>query len=363
MITIKSPLQYLNQADVLQNAGEYIKLYGHRALVIGSRMSFYAAEEKLFSSFKKNNIEYSKALFEGFPNEKLFTQLTALAQEFHADVIIGLGGGRVLDTAKVVGNQYGAFVVAIPTIAATCAGWAASSIIYDEEGAFTGGAFNKNSPQLIIADTRIIASAPSRYIKAGIIDTLAKFYETEPHLVYANQDLTLRHAADTARLAYDQLTGDLDKVLKDLDEGYVSVEVSNTIDSVLYLAGLVGSLAYKLYVGFAHSFYNTVTKLPGTRNRLHGEKIAFGLLVQFVLQKKTPEEIRKELKIFKKLDQPLTLGEIGIDRNDGQSLKLVSQDLVPSFSYISFLSEKTTAEEIRSAILEADEIGKQFALK
>lgn len=361
MLTIKAPLTYINQAGIITEAGSYISNYGKRAVVVGSKTSFQIAGEKLFASLTGSGIEYVKYLFEGYPSERISLEIQAKAIEFGADSIIGLGGGKVLDTTKVVGDRANLSVITIPTIAATCAAWAAVTIIYDDEGAFTGFEPNQNSPALILADADIIAAAPERYLKAGIVDTLAKFYETAPNLPFANNSLTYKQTVNTAQFAYRDLTQNLSHVLSDLRNGKVTKEVSNAIDAVIYLAGLVGSITDGFYGGFAHSFYNTITSVPGTRDKLHGEKVAFGLLVQFVLEHKTDDEIVRELQIFHKLGQPLTLKDIGMDAEDVETIERISNELTADLPFIRFLSG-IGAADIKEAILKADEIGTKFSL-
>ncbi|MBP1736206.1 MAG: gldA [Oscillospiraceae bacterium] len=357
MLTIKAPLEYLSEPGIIAHAGSYIAKYGKRAVVVGSKTSFQVAGQPLLDSLTEHGITYTTHLFEGFPSESAFSPIQTAVRSFQADTIIGLGGGRVLDTVKVVGDREALSVVAIPTIAATCAAWASVTIVYDEEGTMIDVAPNTNSPKLILADTQIIAAAPERYLKAGIVDTLAKFYETEPNLAVDGELLTLNQTVNTAQLAYRELTQYLDETLADLRSGTVTRRVTNAIDAVIYLAGLVGSITSNFYGGFAHSFYNVVTSVPGTRDRLHGERVAFGLLIQFVLEGKSKAEIARELRIFRKLDQPLTLEAIGFPEKDEATLERVASELLAYLPSVKFLSGLDAAA-IKAAIHRADEIGK-----
>jgi hypothetical protein len=48
--------------------------------------------------------------------------------------VIGVGGGALLDSAKVLARRLGVPLVAIPTIAATCAAWTPLSVWYSDAG-------------------------------------------------------------------------------------------------------------------------------------------------------------------------------------------------------------------------------------
>lgn len=71
--------------------------------------------------------------FGGHCSESTVVQLCAQAGD-DRQVVIGVGGGALLDTAKVVARRLGLPLVAIPTIAATCAAWTPLFVWYNDEG-------------------------------------------------------------------------------------------------------------------------------------------------------------------------------------------------------------------------------------
>ena len=93
--------------------------------------------------------------------------------------IIGVGGGKALDTSKYIADIMDVKVVTVPTIASTCAASSAISIMYNENHSFDGFHYLKTPAYHIFIDTEIISNAPDKYFRAGIGDTLAKFYEVE----------------------------------------------------------------------------------------------------------------------------------------------------------------------------------------
>jgi glycerol dehydrogenase-like iron-containing ADH family enzyme len=361
MLTVKTPIEYINQPDIIEQAGKYIKKYGSKALIIGSRTPLKVVGERFFKSLMEYEIDYSIEEFTGFPTLKTIERYVGLAGERGVNLIIGIGGGKVNDTAKVVGSKTKLPVIAVPTIAATCAAWAACSILYKEDGDFDTVFLNDLTPRLILADTRIIATAPSRFINAGIVDTLAKWIETEPNLAIAEDDITLRLSVAGAKLAYDILVKSGPKAVEDGRNNIITKATLDTIDAIIYLAGFVGSFTSdKFYGGFAHPFYNASTRLPGTRHRLHGEKVAFGLLVQLVLENKPETYVTDTIKLFDHFQLALTLEDIGIKDHTVEDLHIIATSILKEFPGFIQLGYGKTTDEIEAAILRTDKIVKQF---
>lgn len=357
MLVVRTPEKYISQPDIIGEAGINIKEYGSKAYIIGGNISFMAVGEKFYKSLDEHKISYTKTKLEGYPTIKACEYHSKLAKDFQADMIIGIGGGRVLDVSKVVGNTLNIPVIAVPTVAATCAAWAACSIIYDEEGNFETVIFNKNTSKLILADTRIIATAPPRYMNAGIIDTFAKWYEIHPNERIASGNISFNIMDHTAKLAYEILEENGKRAVEEGKKGIVSDASVRTVDAIIYLAGLCGSFTEEVfYGGFAHPFYNESTKIPSTRKRLHGEKVALGLLIQLVLEGKPEEYLVEEIKKFAKYGLALTLEDIGIIENAQEDVETIAKGVANSLpSFLSFSSENK-AVEIEAAIFKTDSL-------
>jgi glycerol dehydrogenase-like iron-containing ADH family enzyme len=357
MLNIKTPVNYINEPDITHRSGLYIKEYGNQAYIIGGNTSLKIVGTEFYDSLAEYGITYKKAILEGYPTLNTIEKYISDAREFGADIIIAIGGGRVHDVSKVVGNSLKIPVIAVPTIAATCASWAAVSIIYDEQGAFETVIPNQYTPKLILADTRIIATAPSRYMNAGIVDTLAKWYELHPNISIAADNITFHITDYGAQLAFDILREYGKKAVNEGKQGVVTDAAVKTIDAIIYLAGFVGSFTQKeFYGGFAHPFYNASTRIPGTRKRLHGEKIAFALIVQLVLENKQNDYIIDAINEFKKYELALTLEDIGIKENAEEEVRKIAFDILNEFSDFRKLGYGNSVEEIVQATFKADEL-------
>lgn len=345
MLTIKSPQTYINEFHILEDAGRYISLYGKKAFVIAGKTAWKQVENKLSKSLAEWNIELHVQIMEGYPTYSKVQQYASDAYQYQTDMVIGIGGGKVCDVAKAVGNFRNVPIVMIPTIPATCACWAARSILYKEDGDFDFIQWNKQNSKLILADTQILKDAPKRYLASGIMDTVAKWYEFEPLIERNRNDIVLRQDVAIAKVAFD--------LLKEYGPASIKEEISDdgfkqVVDAILFLAGATGSFANgKAYRGFAHPYYFTSTRIPESRHLLHGEKVAFGLLVQFILQGKNDDYIKEylnDLVIYRQLDIPEEWNTVNPDRTIRRMSELLLEEW-PVIVENGFVSSSDNVDE------------------
>lgn len=359
MVTIKAPELYLDEPDILRQAGTYISVYGRRIFVIGGRTGLEKAGKPFLESLSQAGCVYETRILPGYPTYEEVKHLVEESYGFHADVIVGVGGGKVCDVAKAVGNIRNLPIVEVPTIAATCACWAARSILYQEDGDFDFIQWNPHNPRLILADTRILMQAPRRYLASGILDSLAKWYEFEPLIASEPFNLVLRQDVAVAKLLFD--------VLKcygygAMEDRLTVEEQKQVLDSILYLTGVTGSFASgKAFRGFAHCLYYASTRFPATRFLLHGEKVAYGLLVQFLLEGREEEQIREHLKdlVFYGVDR--TIEEWGI--HTPQELAALAETIIRESPVVIERGFVRNGEEIIAAVTEADRLLKEYRLE
>ncbi len=353
---IKTPKLYINEENATEKTGEILRGKVKKALIIYTKSAKKKAASKIENSLSDNDIEYKSVVFEGFPTIEKAKEYAKIIEEGAFDAVIGAGGGKTLDITKAAGNLADVTIITVPTIAATCAAWAAVSIIYDETGDFSQFFRNKKTADIVIADTRIIVDAPVRYIKAGMIDTMAKWYETSLGSS-EDDDFSNILAVSNSKIALDYLLEHSVEVIGKVQKGIIDNAVKKVIDTIIYIAGNVGSyVGEKSYMGFAHPFYHSARRIPETKNSLHGEIVAYGLLVQAVLEKRSDAYIRKLINIFTSIDEDFTSEEIGLGWDTNHKLEIITDRIFELFGASVLLKDNKDKNIIIDAVKKVDKL-------
>lgn len=314
MKLMDSPL-YVRQADCLNRLGETVKGYGAKAFVIGGQTALSVTHDVIEESLAVSGVKCETAIFSGYCSESNIKNLADAAKKFGADVVIGVGGGRALDTSKEVADALKLPIVTVPTIAATCAAWTPLSVMYDDSGVCVGSHFQTHAPRAVYADTRVIAEAPHRYLVAGIGDSMAKWFE--PRLVQSalkeETNCFLRATLSMAASAYEHFMEVGVKAVDQCRANEIGPELEDVIDICIAITGILSGIAGDLArFAMAHGFHDAFTVIPSSHHMLHGEKVALGILLQCLMEDKGGEDLARLYSFFGEIGLPRSLKEAGI---------------------------------------------------
>lgn len=275
-----APAQVVRGAGILRQAGKIIARLGQRPLMVGGDRTLDVVRPLLAPTLEQAALPAAQASYTPDCSETSLALLKQAAIDHQADVIIGVGGGKALDAAKLLAHQAGLPIVTIPTSAATCAAWTALSNVYSEQGAFLYDVGLTKCPDLLILDYDLVQTAPRRTLVAGIGDALAKWYEASVSSGHSEHSLIIA-AVQQARVLRDLL---LQKSVAALEEPGSAVW-RDVVDASVLLAGVIGGLGgAQCRTVAAHAVHNGLTHLLQSHGTLHGEKVAYGILVQLRLE-------------------------------------------------------------------------------
>ncbi|NCA71434.1 MAG: glycerol dehydrogenase [Sphingobacteriia bacterium] len=358
-----SPSRYIQGPEASQALGRELARMGiaERPLIIAGATAWQTLAPSFTASFAAAAIPLERLEFAGECATPEIDRCTRTATERGSSCIVGAGGGKVLDTARAVASALGLPVVCCPTIAASDAPCSALSVIYTPDGVFERCLFHRRNPDLVLVDTRIIARAPVRYLVAGMGDALATWFEAEttqrackPNTVGGADTLA---ALAIARLCYDTLLADGEAACQAVRRGAVTPALERIVEANVLLSGLgfeSGGLAV------AHAVHNGLTALPATHAHLHGEKVAFGTLVQLVLEGRPQTQIDEVLGFCALVGLPLTLAALGLEQLTQEQARLVAERAVASGETSHNEPFELSWTAVRDALLAADAVGHAF---
>ncbi len=348
-----APAQVLRGSQALELSGEAIARLGVRPLIVGGDRTLAAQATPLQLVLEKQQLKASFASYSPDCSEASLASLREAVASHQADLIIGLGGGKALDTAKLLAHQCQLPIVTIPTSAATCAAWTGLSNIYSDQGAFLYDVTLLRCPDLLILDYGLIQTAPQRTLIAGIGDALAKWYEAS--VSSGSSPVTLIIAAlQQARVLRDIL---FQKSAEALEEPG-SEAWREVVDATVLLAGVIGGLGgAQCRTVAAHAVHNGLTHLTAAHDVLHGEKVAYGILVQLRLEEmlqgnQLAASARQQLlKFYAEIGLPQTLDDLNLGNVTLAQLQQAAEIACNPNSDIHRLPFKVVPQQLMAAMV------------
>lgn len=346
-----APGRVLRGQKALSQAGEAIARLGHRPLIVGGDRTLAVTLPQLQAILEQ--LSFATASYSPDCSEASLGSLRQAATDSQADLIIGIGGGKALDTAKLLAHQCGLPVVTIPTSAATCAAWTALSNVYSDTGAFLYDVSLDRCPDLLVLDYDLIQTAPQRTLVAGIGDALAKWYEASVSSGHSEQSLLIA-AVQQARVLRDILFQKSAAAL--LEPG--SEVWRDVVDATILLAGVIGGLGgAQCRTVAAHAVHNGLTHIPAAHGAIHGEKVAYGILAQLRLEEmvqgnQLAATARQQLlKFYAEIGLPQTLEDLGLGDITLTQLRQAAEIACAANSDIHRLPFKVVPDELMAAMV------------
>ena len=307
--------RYIQQKNAIALAGREAARLGRYPLIIGGPNSYHLIGDKLEASLAEAQLKFQREIYGGYCTEEKAEAIAARMHEDGHDVLIAVGGGKLMDLGKTAADIARAPIINIPTSSATCAAYTPLSVIYTDDGACRGTWYFENEINCVIADMDVLSVQPKRLMMAGILDAMAKWIEIG------------HHGETLSRSGSDGLAA---KMLADLiyrrlkPEGLAMAEAAaedekqafDLVFLTICQTGVISGIARGRYQSaLAHALYEEVRTHGAGRDKLHGEIVAVGLIAQehFLGHAKEAEELAALLKAA---GMPSGLMELGVDCSD-----------------------------------------------
>lgn len=352
--------KYIQQPGALARIGEFVaSAFPNKAkkagLITSARLRKQYGEQLLTSIADPVVVEFS-----GECSRSACAKLLGQLSDKGVDHIIGFGGGKLLDMSKMVAHQLGLPMAMVPSLASTDAPCLAVSIVYNEDGEYESCDFLPRSPDLVVMDPVVVAQAPVEFLVAGMGDAMATHYEAQacarnPQAYTWMHPLTHRPPLIAAAIG-EVCLRTLYELGPQAKADCAAHKVTDALEAVIEANTLLSGLGVECGgLAVAHGFHNALTALPETHHCMHGEKVAFGTMVQLMCEG-NDAEARRVAAFNKSVGLPYTLADLHVTLTEPTLALLVAKTLEEG-SISHNLGPHLTPQLVREAVVKADQLG------
>lgn len=352
-----APGKYIQGYDELSNIRRHIEFLGKKYILLASRNRMKDLGRTLQESLGPE-FEITECISGGESSWAEVNRVAAIAQEKCVDGVIGMGGGKVIDTAKAAGNKVGVAVIIIPTIAASDASTGSLAVIYNDDGSMDEEIHFPTNPELVIVDTHIIMNAPARFLIAGMGDALSTFIGGKvSYSQYKNNEYGAKPTEASmalCKLAYDLLIKHGLAAKLACEEHVMTKDLNKIIETNVLLSGLGMESNGG---GSDHTWYYAFCALSNREeNMLHGEYVSFSTICSMVLSGESKEDIDEVVKFCQSVDLPTTLEDLKLDDLTDEEYDQIAESVIQQDGPKNHPFEVTKADAT-GALKTADAIG------
>lgn len=356
------PQLYLQGPGEFDNLFLYTAKYGKKPLIVIDGGIYGFMSPRLKELPREDGVDYVDEAYSGECCREGVDHFIEVIQKNGCDCIVGIGGGKTLDTIKLASDDLNMPRIIVPSSASNDNPVAALAVLYTSKGEHLSAIKLKNATELVLVDTQVIANAPARLFAAGIADALATWFEAQSNEKAVTENAVskgyrrCRAGLAIAKESYEVLLEDGEDALEAVKQHIVTEALENVVEANILMSGLgfinTGCSA-------AHGIHSALSQVASSHAYLHGEKVAFGLVCQMILENTPKAEMDRIMRFMVRIGLPVTLEDINIERTE-ENLDVIVNHAVNKNALVHHAPMVITPNKVRHAIIRADELGKAY---
>ncbi|MDR2587931.1 MAG: glycerol dehydrogenase [Spirochaetales bacterium] len=357
-----APMTYIQGPGEFNNLEAYSRAFSGKVFFLIDNFLFPDFSRRVEEIYKDTESSCVCEQCRGECSRSEIFRVAELIKKSGAGLVVGVGGGKTIDVAKMAANELSLPYFITPTSASTDAPVSCIAVIYTDSGEHAGVASLKRAAEIVLMDSEIIAKAPLRLFRAGMADALATWFEAQT-----------RERSDTpnnigkgyrrckagmaiAKLSFELLMEDGLKALQALENGVITEAVENIIETNTLLSGLGFQ---NTGCSVAHAIHAGLAELPQTHSYMHGEKVAFGIVCGFIFENMPKEIVDTVMRFMTAAGLPVTLKDLNVEPTRENAFKIADK-VVNRNKTIYAEPLVITVDTVLAAVLAANALGEAY---
>lgn len=321
-----APHRYYQGPDAINVLGEILQPFGRTPLVVIDSGVLEMLGERLSGIMSGAGLTAIIRTFGGDITYEGIGNLVVSLDGALPGIVVGIGGGKSLDAAKAAAKVLAIPIATVPTIASNDSPTSSVMVMYDDNQAMVAVDRLSRSPEAVVVDTALIAAAPARFLRAGIGDAISKKFEAEGCM--AGSGITSfgtrpsHTAIAIAGCCYQTIRTHAVAAMKSAELH----EVSDAFEAVVEATVLMSGLGFENGgLSLAHSLTRGLVKARGAKHAIHGEQVAWSLLIQLAAEEREDDEIKELMDFYRKIALPVQLSDLGMENANHQEIEKIAE--------------------------------------
>lgn len=277
-----------------------------KALVMSDEKCFDVAGRTVYRLLEESGLKADSLLVKSMAVNDMLA-IEEQIKKLKPQVLFGVGGGTIIDAAKVSSVSHNIPFVSIPT---TVSHDGIASPLASIKGSEKPYSILAQAPMAIIADTDIIAQAPWRFVISGCGDVISKFTAVKDWKLahFETGEYYGGYAASLALMSAKLVTENAELIVYRQQDGLrVLLEALISCGVAMSIAG-----SSRPCSGSEHLFSHALD-IVNKNHAMHGEQCGVGAILTSFLHGSNWQRIKKTLK---QIGAPTTAEELGVENAD-----------------------------------------------